>query len=216
MEVLQILTMQNSSMEVALAGILHDTLEETRTRPIEIEREFGPEVLRLIQAYMEKKGAGNRQRSWKARKTDRLKRLRSVDKAVKQLAMADTLSNMRTMVYDYYTFGDAFWSRCSASKEELEWYYREKIAIFAEFINDGQLKSGYWELNNLFNHLFTNYYAEGEEETTGIYRAAKDQITYCPKGTAGDSAEQAVEALPENVQHITKAEAEKIKENWMI
>ena len=45
MEVMQILTENEVSEDVIIAGILHDTLEDTDTKPQEIETKFGKAVL---------------------------------------------------------------------------------------------------------------------------------------------------------------------------
>ena len=44
-----------SDKEIIAAAILHDTLEDTSVTPLEIEREFGKEVLRLIESDSEDK-----------------------------------------------------------------------------------------------------------------------------------------------------------------
>lgn len=63
MEVMQILTENDCSENVIIAGILHDTLEDTDTKPQEIEAEFGKEVLNLEQTESEDKS-----KTWKERK----------------------------------------------------------------------------------------------------------------------------------------------------
>ncbi|MDF2947482.1 MAG: pyrophosphokinae [Bacillales bacterium] len=52
--------------EQIIAGILHDTLEDTETAPSEIEEKFGLKVLQLVQSCSEpNKGAS----SWKENST---------------------------------------------------------------------------------------------------------------------------------------------------
>ena len=48
MEVMQILTENGCNENVIVAGILHDTLEDTDTKPEEIEAEFGKDILELV------------------------------------------------------------------------------------------------------------------------------------------------------------------------
>ena len=48
MEVMQILTECHCNDDVVIAGILHDTLEDTKTVPADIEKKFGSAVLMLM------------------------------------------------------------------------------------------------------------------------------------------------------------------------
>ena len=53
MEVMQILTENGCSKNVIVAGILHDTLEDTDTRPEEIEKRFGKAIRAIVQTECE-------------------------------------------------------------------------------------------------------------------------------------------------------------------
>ena len=55
MEVMQILTANGCNETVILAGILHDTLEDTQTTPEDILHIFGQEVLDLVLGESEDK-----------------------------------------------------------------------------------------------------------------------------------------------------------------
>jgi (p)ppGpp synthase/HD superfamily hydrolase len=55
MEVMDILRQNGCSENVIIAGILHDTLEDTNTTPAEIENKFGGDVLSIVQAESENK-----------------------------------------------------------------------------------------------------------------------------------------------------------------
>lgn len=63
MEVMQILTENGCNENVIVAGILHDTLEDTDTTPQEIEKEFGKDILAIVQTESEDKS-----KTWKERK----------------------------------------------------------------------------------------------------------------------------------------------------
>ena len=55
MEVMQILTDMHCKESVIIAGILHDTLEDTETTPDEIALHFGKDVLAIVQTESEDK-----------------------------------------------------------------------------------------------------------------------------------------------------------------
>lgn len=119
MEVMQILTSLRCSETVILAGILHDTLEDTNTTPDEIKREFGNNVLDIVKSESEDKT-----KTWKERKYATIEHLKTVSEEAKQVCFADKLSNLLSMYRDKLAVGDALWKRFNASKQEIEWYYR--------------------------------------------------------------------------------------------
>ncbi|MBO4728385.1 MAG: HD domain-containing protein, partial [Spirochaetaceae bacterium] len=72
MEVMQILTECHCNDDVIIAGILHDTLEDTKTVPADIEKKFGSAVLKLVQSESEDKS-----KTWKERKQNTIDELKT-------------------------------------------------------------------------------------------------------------------------------------------
>ena len=65
--------------EVIIAGLLHDTLEDTDTTEEDIRSMFGEEVLRLVQGASEP----DKTDSWERRKKHTLEFLKSADLAIR-------------------------------------------------------------------------------------------------------------------------------------
>ncbi|MDR0320994.1 MAG: HD domain-containing protein [Treponema sp.] len=126
MEVMQILTESDCRENVIIAGILHDTLEDTKTTPAEISNLFGEEVLNLVSAESEDKT-----KTWKERKQATVNNLADASPDVKMVCLADKLSNLRSMAADKRAIGEKLWERFNANKDDIEWYYRQigKIAF---------------------------------------------------------------------------------------
>ena len=123
MEVMQILTMFNCQESVIIAGILHDTLEDTDTKPDEIEKLFGGEVLGLVKAESEDKS-----KTWKERKQATIDYLdNKASPEAKIICFADKLSNIRSIYSDKEKIGNEIWKRFNADKDPIEWYYREVL-----------------------------------------------------------------------------------------
>lgn len=120
MEVMQILTMLDCQENVIIAGILHDTLEDTDTKPDEIEKLFGGEVLGLVKAESEDKS-----KTWKERKQATINHLKTASPEAKIICFADKLSNIRSIYTDKEKIGNEIWKRFNADKDSIEWYYRE-------------------------------------------------------------------------------------------
>ena len=120
MEVMQILTAIGCREGVVIAGILHDTLEDTDATPEEIKELFGADVLSIVQGESEDKS-----KTWKERKAATIEHLKtSAGVESKIVCFADKLSNIRSMLRDKHEIGSELWKRFNASRENIEWYYR--------------------------------------------------------------------------------------------
>jgi len=144
MEVMQILTASGCTEEVIIAGILHDVLEDTKTSPMEIMDLFGENILKLVAAESEDKS-----KTWKERKQATIDRLKVAEKDVLNICFADKLSNLRSMAADKAAVGDKLWERFNASKQYIEWYYREIDRLV--FYLGGKI---YVEYSSLMNKVF--------------------------------------------------------------
>jgi guanosine-3',5'-bis(diphosphate) 3'-pyrophosphohydrolase len=75
--------------EVLIAGILHDTLEDTETTPLEIEEKFGPGVLRLVQEVTDDKSLPK-----EVTRDLQVKTIRDRSPGAKLIRIADKISNI--------------------------------------------------------------------------------------------------------------------------
>ena len=146
-EVAQILSTMTADGEIITAGILHDVVERTDASIAEIEKRFGKRVAALVECDSEIAYAGEESGdAWRRRKEESLLSLKnSQDIGVQMLWLADTLSNMRSIVGVYSEQGDAVWEVLHQSDPELQhWYYRSvaelvelqlnKTAAFKELV----------------------------------------------------------------------------------
>jgi len=121
MEVWQILRNNNCSATVQIAGLLHDTLEDTSATREEIKAKFGNEVLELVDSESEDKS-----KTWKERKQHTIDALAEDSIETMQVCCANKLSNCKAQLYDYKQIGDALFERFNKeSTPELQgWYYK--------------------------------------------------------------------------------------------
>ena len=120
-EVADIVTYITQDKEVISAALLHDTIEDCKgiTRGI-IAREFGEKVASLVAAESEDKS-----KTWMERKSATIERLRTESFEVQIIALADKLSNIRSMERDYLLVGDELWNRFKMKdKNIIGWYYK--------------------------------------------------------------------------------------------
>jgi len=127
MEVMQILSANGCSEKVIIAGILHDTLEDTKTTHDEIRELFGDDILKIVCAESEDKS-----KTWKERKQTTINNLDNCSLEEKSVCLADKLANLRSTVSDVKTIGEDLWNRFKAPKDDIEWYYRNVFAKLSE------------------------------------------------------------------------------------
>lgn len=113
-------------VEVIVAAVLHDVIEDTEFTGEDIKKEFGDRVAALVANESEDKmrhmSAAD---SWQLRKQATIEHLKTAPIEVKMIALADKLSNMRDTMRDYLLIGDDIWLKFNQKdKNKHEWYQR--------------------------------------------------------------------------------------------
>jgi (p)ppGpp synthase/HD superfamily hydrolase len=124
LRVAQILIEAESTDAVVVAGILHDTVEDTAVTLADIREAFGGEVSRLVESVSEP----DKRAPWEERKQHTIATLRSAGHDTLLIACADKLDNLRSMHRGERRAGPAFWDRFHRPREQQAWYYREVAA----------------------------------------------------------------------------------------
>ncbi len=129
-----ILSQAHASEEVVIAGILHDTIEdslpEKKVNLKMITERFGDKVADLVWSVTEK----DKKLSWKKRKTEALRDISSFSHESLLLKSGDIISNVSEIIDDYQRYGDLVFARFYASKElTLNHYLKVIIALQANW-----------------------------------------------------------------------------------
>jgi len=133
LEVSSLVWLGGGDEDQAIAGLLHDAVEDTDAEARHVAGRFGERVADLVVACSEASPSGVRDGStWLDRKLDYLIALYLGEHADALLVTAaDKVSNARAIVDDLLaTAGDgaaadAFWSRFNAPRDAIAWYYVE-------------------------------------------------------------------------------------------
>ena len=112
---------------VIIAGILHDTVEDTDLTLDFIRERFGDTVANIVDGCSEDKAL-----RWRARKTERIEALKTASPEVCTVTCADKLHNLRTIISEYDDIGDSVWDRFHGGVEDQAWYYRSILSAIAE------------------------------------------------------------------------------------
>ena len=109
--------------ELVVAGVLHDTLEDTSVTVEEIEVRFGRRVMEVVRGCSE----SDKSLPWEDRKRQTIESLRTASAEIKIVAAADKLDNLRTIKGDLRNVGDRVWMRFKRGREKQEGYYRSVL-----------------------------------------------------------------------------------------
>src|SRR4051812_33376891 len=129
---------QIDDVEVLIAAVLHDVLEDTPTTPDEVSARFGPRVLQFVEALSDDKSLPRRRR-----REITLEELPEMEALVKVVKLADLTSNIKLLPPNWtedrkleslewseraaticgvecQPLADLYWQRAGASRAALE------------------------------------------------------------------------------------------------
>jgi len=206
METLEILNSMGADSNLLIAGVLHDTIEDTNATEEQIRAEFGDDVVELVCNHSEDKS-----KSWEERKQHAIEELECADKRLKMLVMADKVSNLRSMFRDYKRIGNQLWKRFNAPVEKQAWYYSGiQDALFGMQYEE-DCADVYWEMVALFKELFVEFYHDVKKEM--LYQVCKDGTAFSLK--KGEIAWKPFKGeIPHTATRLTRASAEYLEDGW--
>lgn len=206
MEVMTILSAMNADTDVLIAGMLHDTVEDTDTTIEEIADLFGESVAYLVRGHSEDKS-----KTWEERKSKDIEDTAAASYRMKQLVLADKLANIRSIYRDYQKIGDNLWKRFNAGVEKQSWYYGKMTDALKELQYYQETRQFYWEMVDLYKEVFVSFRIDRENGV--LYQESIDGEAY--KFTAGES-EWVVcnKTVPEKTINVSRKYAERIEDNW--
>lgn len=138
--VMQELIQNGASEDAIVAGILHDTLEDTPTTPDDLRAAFGERITQLVMGASEP----DKTQTWEERKRHTIAELSQCnDTEQLMIICADKLSNISSIWADLVKYGDAIWGRFNRGEEQQKWYYCSLAQIFAQHTDKSPLFEKY-------------------------------------------------------------------------
>ena len=204
LEVMTILNRMEADNNLLIAGLLHDTVEDTETTYLDLKNEFGMDVAALVMAHTK-----NPDRTWEEVRKHKIEAMDESPFRVKLLIMADMTANLRSLWKDYRYIGESLWERFNAPKEKQAWYYgsmQDKLFDMQNYIETAEI---YWEMVGLYKDLFVDYYLDEVEEK--IYQNCADGSCYV---FAKDNKKWIPTELPDALHLLKRHDAERLEENW--
>jgi len=115
-----------------IAGILHDTVEDTPVTLDEIKRTFGWDIADLVEAASEP----GKTDTWENRKNHTIGMLKTLSGEAAILVLADKLDNIRAIREDYERHGESLWRRFNRPRDQQKWYYENLAGAFSDSLTD--------------------------------------------------------------------------------
>ncbi|MGC4050530.1 MAG: HD domain-containing protein [Paludibaculum sp.] len=112
--------------KLAVAAMLHDTVEDCFVTYEQIEALFGAEIAELVRGASEPDKAA----SWEHRKQHTIDFLGTASDDLLLVAIADKIDNIRSIREDIEMRGDHAWTRFRRGREQQQWYYRSLADVF--------------------------------------------------------------------------------------
>jgi (p)ppGpp synthase/HD superfamily hydrolase len=137
LNVAKILIEYGCAEEIVVAGILHDTTEDTPVILGDIMKEFGDKVAALVEAASEP----DKSDTWEHRKSHTIEYLKTAPADVLMLSCADKLDNVKSIIEDVEKYGEYVWERFNRPKDDQEWYYRALVEIFTSRAGESETAS---------------------------------------------------------------------------
>jgi (p)ppGpp synthase/HD superfamily hydrolase len=156
LQVAKILIETGCSEEIVLAGILHDTVEDTPVELIDIEKLFGKQVAELVAGASEP----DKSDTWENRKQHTINFLKNAPLDVVKIMLADKLDNIQTTAVEYQRVGEEFWKRFQRPKPQQKWYHEALRELFCNRIQDEPFIS----LVNTFDHLVQSVFSNDKTD----------------------------------------------------
>ncbi len=128
-----ILLYHGFSTDVAIAGLLHDVVEDQGYDLARITEQFGTHVAEIVRALTERKtdDEGNK-RPWERRKREGLEHLQTASLEAVAIKAADTLHNVRCIALDLRREGPQVWQRFSRDRATSLDYFGQVVRLVRE------------------------------------------------------------------------------------
>jgi (p)ppGpp synthase/HD superfamily hydrolase len=128
LRVARLLEEAGASCATIIAGLLHDTTEDTPVRLADIRAEFGDSVASIVAEASEP----DKSLPWEERKKGTIEKLRSSSWESSLVFTADKIDNLRSTAADLGEIGEEVWKRFKRGRDKQEWYYRECLKSLRE------------------------------------------------------------------------------------
>lgn len=147
--VMTILRDYTTDEDTLVAGLLHDTIEDTDYTVEELKDDFGGPIVEIVLTVTEPKELRGEKLSWKDRKREYIKQIKKGSEAALMVCAADKIHNFRSTIEEYYESYDRFIQDFGPNIQD-----RMEIHQAISNVLNSKLKN---DIVHEFNDTFTEY-----------------------------------------------------------
>lgn len=145
-----ILQSQGCEEYVVIAGMLHDTVEDTAVKIEDIQNEFGDQIAEIVAGVTEPAKSN----PWEVRKKYMIESIKNASHEIKFVSCADKLHNLMTVMEAHSKIGDAVWNRFSRGYAGQKWYGEAMVDSLFFGLDEAHQKPMFFELKKLVGEFF--------------------------------------------------------------
>jgi len=119
--------------DLAVAAVLHDTVEDCFVTLEQIRRLFGARIAELVAGASEP----DKSLPWEDRKQHTINFLRTAPDDQLLVCLADKLDNIRSIREDLALHGELAWLRFRRGRDKQRWYYESLANVFTARCSSG-------------------------------------------------------------------------------
>jgi len=157
---------------VAVAGVLHDTLEDAGVTLDKIRETFGDEVAALVAGVSEPPKS---EVSWEGRKREIIRRMADAAPGVLLVEAADKLDNLTSIAADQRRVGSEVWARFNRPRESQHWFYEQMAQALRGRAGVPGLEALSRQLAEAVRAVFGPGPAPGESKKQKVKNMAEDR-----------------------------------------
>lgn len=131
-----ILSNYTDDEDVIIAGLLHDTVEDTDYTPEELEMDFGPRVKAIVLGVTEQKTKDGIKISWAERKEQYLEKLSRDSRESLLVCAADRLHNLTCLLEEREKQGNLIWAKFNAPPDQQLEFCRKVLEILKQRLDN--------------------------------------------------------------------------------
>lgn len=153
LEVCTVVATVTDDVDVLIAALLHDVVEDTSYTAEDIQKEFGPRVTGFVADESEDKMEDiPKAMSWLIRKEKFLEHLAKAPIESRTICLGDKVSNLRSTLMMYELKGEAMWEVFNQKDPKRHaWYYRSIADVLKTDFKDTE---AFKEYARLFHKIF--------------------------------------------------------------
>tara|TARA_B100000963_G_scaffold130563_1_gene113924 strand:- start:144 stop:740 length:597 start_codon:yes stop_codon:yes gene_type:complete len=139
----------NGSTDEAIAGLMHDILEDTsgKKKQTIIKNKFGTRVLNIVKQCSNNFVVVDQDKDWLANKKLFLESMQKKSQSSLLVCICDKLHGLNCIIIDYNKIGKKLWQNYNISPQDIHWYYKSLCKNFKKYLKNHKILKDKFQRN---------------------------------------------------------------------